>query len=72
MSVRTTYQISGMTCGHCVNAVTTELTALPGVRDVQVDLAAGTAAVTSDSVLPIDEVRNAVDEAGYELAGIDA
>ncbi|MBV1849244.1 heavy-metal-associated domain-containing protein [Catellatospora tritici] len=71
MSVRTTYQISGMTCGHCVNAVTTELTALPGVRDVQVDLAAGTAEITSDAVLPIDEVRNAVDEAGYQLAGID-
>ncbi|GHJ50421.1 metal-binding protein [Catellatospora sp. TT07R-123] len=72
MSVRTTYQISGMTCGHCVTAVTAELTALPGVRDVQVDLAAGTAEITSDSVLPIDEVRNAVDEAGYQLAGIDA
>lgn len=72
MSVRTTYQITGMTCGHCVSAVTAELTALPGVKEVEIDLAAGNAVVTSDSVLPLDEVRNAVDEAGYQLAGVDA
>jgi copper chaperone CopZ len=72
MSVRTTYQITGMTCGHCVSAVTAELSALPGVKEVEVDLAAGNAVVTSDAVLPIDEVRNAVDEAGYQLAGVDA
>jgi copper chaperone CopZ len=72
MPVQTTYQITGMTCGHCVSAVTTELSALPGVRKVTVDLATGGATVTSDSVLPIDEVRNAVDEAGYVLAGVDA
>ena len=50
MSVRTTYQITGMTCGHCASAVTGELTALPGVKDVEVDLAAGNVAVTSDAV----------------------
>jgi copper chaperone CopZ len=72
MSVTTKYQITGMTCGHCVNAVSGELSALPGVRSVEVDLATGTAAVTSDAILPIDEVRNAVDEAGYQLAGVDA
>ncbi|GAA2404599.1 metal-binding protein [Catellatospora methionotrophica] len=72
MSVRTTYQITGMTCGHCAGAVTRELTALPGVREVEIDLAAGNAAVVSDAVLPLDEVRNAVDEAGYQLAGVDA
>ncbi|GAB4046411.1 heavy-metal-associated domain-containing protein [Catellatospora paridis] len=72
MSVRTTYQITGMTCGHCASAVTRELTALPGVKEVVIDLAAGNAAVVSDAVLPLDEVRNAVDEAGYQLAGVDA
>ncbi|GAA1361957.1 MULTISPECIES: heavy-metal-associated domain-containing protein [Catellatospora] len=72
MSVRTTYQITGMTCGHCASAVTRELTALPGVKEVEIDLAAGNAAVVSDAVLPLDEVRNAVDEAGYQLAGVDA
>ncbi|HZM80225.1 MAG TPA: heavy metal-associated domain-containing protein [Candidatus Limnocylindrales bacterium] len=71
MPTTTTYQITGMTCDHCVNAVSQELSALPGVRGVEVDLGAGTATVTSDSMLPLDKVRNAVDEAGYQLAGID-
>jgi copper chaperone CopZ len=71
MPTTTTYQIIGMTCGHCANAVTEELSVLPGVREVHVDLGTGTATVTSDAVLPVDEVRNAVDEAGYQLAGID-
>jgi copper chaperone CopZ len=71
MPTTTTYQITGMTCAHCVSAVSQELSALPGVRGVEVDLGAGTAMVTSDAVLPLDQVRHAVDEAGYELAGID-
>ncbi|SCG58370.1 heavy-metal-associated domain-containing protein [Micromonospora humi] len=64
----TTYQVNGMTCGHCVNAVSTELTALPGVTDVQVDLATGRVTVTSQGPLNADAVRAAVDEAGYDLA----
>ena len=71
MPTTTTYQITGMTCAHCVNAVSQELSALPGVREVEMDLGAGTAKVVSDAVLPLDEVRNAVDEAGYQLAGVD-
>jgi copper chaperone len=72
MSVTSTYSVVGMTCGHCASAVTAELTALPGVADVQVDVAAG--AVTVTSAAPLDEaaVRAAVDEAGYELAGAHA
>lgn len=70
MPVTTTYQVTGMTCGHCESAVTAELTQLPGVREVAVDLSTGEVAVTSDGPLPIDEVRHAVDEAGYELAGV--
>lgn len=71
MPVTTTYQVTGMTCGHCVTAVTTELSALPGVREVSADLPTGAVIVTSDAPLPIDEVRTAVDEAGYALAGVD-
>ena len=67
MPVTTTYHVSGMTCGHCEAAVTDELSQLPGVREVAVDLATGRVAVTSDGPLPIDEVRHAVDEAGYAL-----
>jgi copper chaperone CopZ len=70
MAVTSTYTVNGMTCGHCISAVTEELSRLPGVHDVQVELTTGAVTVTSDGPLPIDEVRVAVDEAGYELAGI--
>ncbi|MEV4846967.1 copper ion binding protein [Micromonospora matsumotoense] len=63
----TNYQVKGMTCGHCVNAVTGEVGALDGVTDVQVDLASGRVAVTSDRPLDTGSVRAAVDEAGYDL-----
>lgn len=63
----TTYQVSGMTCDHCVRAVTTELVLLPGVRSVDVDLAQGAVTVTSDGPLDLEQVREAIDEAGYAL-----
>lgn len=66
-----TYRVAGMTCGHCVTAVTEELTALEGVTAVTVDLVAGgTSDVLVESEAPIDEaaVAAAVDEAGYALA----
>jgi len=68
----TTYTVLGMTCGHCVNAVTAEVGALPGVRDVAVDLASGDVTVTSDAPLEQDAVAAAVDEAGYQLGGAGA
>ena len=67
MTVTETYTVTGMTCGHCVEAVTGELIRLPGVRDVRVDLASGQVTVRSDGMVPLDEVRAAVDEAGYAL-----
>ena len=63
----TTYQVQGMTCDHCVRAVTTELVMVPGVRSVDIDLAAGSVSVTSDGPLDLELIREAVDEAGYEL-----
>lgn len=69
----TVYTVSGMTCGHCVQAVTEEVSKLSGVRDVSIDLVAGgesRVTVTSDADLVVDDVRAAVDEAGYELAGV--
>lgn len=63
----TTYQVQGMTCDHCVRAVTGELTSLDGVTGVDVDLASGAVRVTSDAPLDEAAVRAAVDEAGYEL-----
>ncbi|MDP9396321.1 MAG: heavy-metal-associated domain-containing protein [Actinomycetota bacterium] len=67
----TTYTVVGMTCGHCVSAVTEEVGQLPGVRDVTVDLGSGAVSVSSDSPLDEAAVREAVEEAGYELAGPD-
>lgn len=65
----TTYRVQGMTCGHCVQAVSTEVGGLPGVKQVEVDLATGNVTVTSDGELDRDAMRAAVDEAGYELVG---
>ena len=71
MSTTTTYSVTGMTCGHCTSAVTEEISKLVGVQEVRIDLVAGgTSAVhvTSESALDEAAVREAVDEAGYELA----
>ncbi|HEX5524779.1 MAG TPA: heavy-metal-associated domain-containing protein [Pedococcus sp.] len=67
-----TFPVTGMTCGHCVSAVTSELKEIPGVTEVAVDLVAGgTSSVIVDSEQPLDDaqVAAALDEAGaYELA----
>ena len=71
MSVSTTFAVSGMTCGHCVTAVTEELGKVPGVHSVTVDLVTGgpsAVRVVSDTELAEAQVRAAVEEAGYELA----
>jgi copper chaperone CopZ len=63
----TTFTVDGMTCDHCRNAVTAEISGVPGVDSVQVDLASG--AVTVTSTVPVDrsDIAVAVDEAGYTL-----
>ncbi|MGN6445133.1 heavy-metal-associated domain-containing protein [Amnibacterium sp.] len=66
-----TFAVAGMTCEHCVASVTEELSALDGVEGVSVDLkpgAASTVVVTASRPLDGDEVRAAVEEAGYTLA----
>lgn len=72
MNTTQTFDILGMTCGHCVSAVTEELTALDGVADVHVTLVAGgTSRVAVGATRPLDraEVAAALDEAGaYSLA----
>jgi copper ion binding protein len=64
----TTYQVNGMSCAHCVQAVTREIEQLDGVRTVSVDLATGVVTVSSEAPLDDALVREAVDEAGYEVA----
>lgn len=65
-----TYTVQGMTCSHCVNAVTDEVSQIGGVQNVAVDLDSGLVTVTSEQPVTEDEIREAVVEAGYELVGI--
>lgn len=62
-----TYSVTGMTCDHCVRAVTTEVGQVPGVASVSVDLAAGQVTLVSEEPIDPDAVRAAVEEAGFEL-----
>jgi len=64
----TTYEVKGMTCGHCVQSVTEEISQVAGVTSVDVSLEAGTAAVAGEA--DPEAVRAAVTEAGYEVTGI--
>lgn len=71
MTVRN-YAVTGMTCDHCVHAVSEEIGALDGVTNVTVDLNAGgtsTVQVTSDQPPSDTDIAKALDEAGdYQLA----
>jgi len=67
MTVTTRYAVTGMSCQHCVDSVTAEVGKLAGVEQVDVDLAAGIVAVTSAAEPALDDVRAAVDEAGFDL-----
>ncbi|MFD0205990.1 MULTISPECIES: heavy-metal-associated domain-containing protein [Saccharothrix] len=64
-----TYTVTGMTCGHCVASVTEEVSQIPGVTGVDVDLPTGAVKVTSAAPVAEADVRAAVEEAGYALAG---
>ncbi len=74
-STVTAFAVTGMTCGHCVIAVTEEISAMPGVTDVTVDLAPGatsTVRVTSTAGITGEQIASALDEAGdYHLAATD-
>lgn len=58
-------KVSGMTCGHCVSAVSNAVRAVPGTQDVRVDLASGQVVVEGNP----DEgaIRKAIVEEGYEV-----
>ncbi len=65
----TAITVAGMSCGGCASSVRAELTTVPGIIDVDIDISSGT--VTIDSEAPVDAaaIRAAVEEAGYQLAG---
>jgi copper chaperone len=63
-----TIVVTGMSCDHCASAIRAEVGKLPGVIEIDVDVAGGKVRVTGTQ-LPGDAVlREAVEEAGYELA----
>ena len=65
------FEVAGMTCEHCVASVTEELSALGGVDAVSVDLhpgAASTVVVSASRALTQEEIRAAIEDAGYSLA----
>jgi copper chaperone CopZ len=66
--VSQTWTVTGMTCGHCVASVTEEVSELPGVRSVDVVLEGGRLTVESEGPLSENDLRAAVEEAGYRLA----
>ncbi|MDI9941373.1 cation-transporting ATPase [Rhodococcus sp. ACS1] len=65
----TTVTVTGMTCGHCVSSVREEIGNIPGVTAVDVDLASGRVDIDSDTPIEQAALAQAVDEAGYQLAG---
>ncbi len=63
-----TYTVTGMTCGHCVSSVKEEVSEVPGVTSVDVDLDSGRLTVESDSPIEPATIVAAVEEAGYHVA----
>ena len=67
MTTTQDYVVAGMTCEHCTQAVTEEVLAVPGVREVLVHLDGGSMAVTSEEPVDFEVLSAAVSEAGYTL-----
>jgi copper chaperone len=64
--MQTSYSVPGMSCGHCRVAITGEVEKIAGVTGVDVDLPAKRVTVTG--VVAEAAVRNAIDDAGYDIA----
>lgn len=62
--------VEGMNCGHCTSAVEKALRAVPGVRDVSVELASKTATVEIDASVSDEALQKAVTDAGYQVTAV--
>ena len=62
-----TFRVDGMTCDHCRHAVTAEVSAIPGIQTVDVDVTGGTLTIYADQPIDRAQIASAVDEAGYTL-----
>lgn len=63
----TTIKIGGMSCQHCVRAVTKALGSIEGIEDVQVDLEKGDASFSEKKPQEISIIKEAIKRAGYEV-----
>jgi copper chaperone len=68
VSHSSSYTVTGMTCEHCVASVTEEVQEIPGVEQVEVVLESGALTIASADPVADDEVKAAVETAGYQLA----
>ena len=67
-SITTELKVGGMSCEHCVKAVTGAVGALPGVSNTIVDLASGIVTVTHDpAAAPVDALKAAIEDQGYDI-----
>lgn len=64
----TTYQVTGMSCGHCEASVRSEIAKIDGVQSIDVSADSGVLTIESDAALSDDDVLAAVDEAGYDAS----
>lgn len=65
----TTLRITGMTCAHCTRAVFTALSGVPGIA--RADVKVGTAVIEHDGTVTLDALKEAIETAGYSVAGAD-
>lgn len=66
--MQTTYSVEGMTCAHCAASVKEEVSEVPGVTDVDVDVDTGAVVISSNAELDAAAVDAAIEEAGYRIA----
>jgi copper chaperone len=60
-------RVDGMSCDHCVKAITKAIGALPGVSDVTVDLKGKAVTVDHDPALSVDKIKYEIEEQGYDV-----
>jgi copper chaperone len=65
----TVLHVEGMSCGHCVKAVSGAVSAVHGVTGIQVDLAAKTATVEHDAQVTFEALKAAIEDQGYDVVG---
>jgi aspartate aminotransferase len=70
MSVEATYQVKGMSCGGCAKKVRGKLEQLPGWVSADITPKAGVVRLTTEEALPEDQVRDAVQAAGFTYVGV--